>query len=87
MALIQKQDNTTADITINDICKQYDGVEWFEDAMNDFVRCTKEDGHSASPRTVRSSGPYDQIDWLVHRCEPPYTLQEIYDYLIDCQIP
>jgi hypothetical protein len=72
---------------INDLCRQYAGVEWVDRAMAGFLDDLAEHGRSKAPKKLYSEGLFEQIDWLVHRCDPPYSLMDIDDYLIDCQTP
>ena len=74
-------------MTINDLCERYGHLVWAQDALRDFLIDQPERYRSRPSKRVLSEGFYEQIDWLVHQCEPPYTLEQIDDYFVDCLAP
>ena len=71
---------------INDLCENWK-AEWCHRALADFLNDLPEHGRSRAPKRIKEAGMYEQIDWLVHQCEPPYTLKQIDAYFIDCMQP
>jgi hypothetical protein len=74
-------------MTIDDLCEQYGGIGWVGPAMDGFLDDLAEHHRTPAPHEVRAAGFRERVEWLVGRCRPAYTPDEIDDYLIDCQQP
>ena len=80
--------------TINDLCEQYEnnqGVKgWGITRINEFLDNLRESPISRTkvPRHTREFADlYGKLEWLVNRCEPPFQLDAIEAYFLDCMQP
>jgi hypothetical protein len=76
-----------ASLTIGDLCRQWDGCKLTALNMEGLLDDLEEHQRSAAPVGLYVMGFSAQVHWLVNHCEPPYTPDEIEDYLIDCLMP
>jgi hypothetical protein len=66
-------------MTIDELCRQYEGLAWIKGAMEGLLDDLPEHYRSEAPREVYDRDLYDQIEWLIHDCKPPYAVEEIED--------
>jgi ParB/RepB/Spo0J family partition protein len=72
---------------VDDFCRRYGGAPWVDRALNGFLSDLTEHGRSDAPSRLYQQGLREKVEWLVRHCEPPYTLEQIDDFLIDYLTP